>query len=166
MLTQKQDTPTTGVSCFFSCSCALFLHRSVPAHQCRHLTDTVKRERRFTKRLHCNGHQFHRVIIGCDPVGIQLPAAAAAMDNGPLAALPHPDRNGLHQSAAVRCPVAGLLVNVQAAQAIRAMVAVGTACPLGNHNASAVTAGDHLVAGVCFIITLFKCLAFIFTIHD
>ena len=64
------------------------------------------------------------------------------------------------------CPVAGLLVNVQAAQAIRAMVAVGTACPLGNHNASAVPAGEHLVAGVCFIITLFKCLAFIFTIHD
>ena len=81
------------------------------------------------------------------------------------AAFAHPNCHRFHQSAAGGCSVAGFLVNMQAAKAVRAMVAVGTACTRRNNDVAAVFAGEYFAAGVGFVISFFKALAFVFTVH-
>ena len=55
---------------------------------------------------------------------IGLSSAAMRLDDGPLAALAHPDGHGLHLPAAVRGAVPGFIVQMQAGQAVWAVVAV------------------------------------------
>ena len=45
------------------------------------------------------------------------------------------------------------------------MIAVRTACVFGKYRSSADLAGKSVVAGVRFVVTLFKCFSFIFTVH-
>ena len=51
-------------------------------------------------------------------------AALAAVDDRPLAALAHPDGHGFHDPAAVGRAVAGVNIDMQAREAIGAMVPV------------------------------------------
>ena len=54
---------------------------------------------------------------------------------------------------------------MQAAQAVRAMVAVVAAGVLRRAEPAAYLAGEGVGAGVCLIVTLFKGSAFVFAIH-
>ena len=78
------------------------------------------------------------------------------MDDRPLAALAHPYGDRLHNAAAVRFPVAGLDVHMQAAQTVRAMVAVIAAGVLRCAEPAAYLAGESVGAGVGLIVTFFK----------
>ena len=82
-----------------------------------------------------------------------------------LAALAYPDSYRLHDAAAVGGTVAGFFVHMKAGQAVGAMVAVVAAGILRGADPSADFAGKGVVAGVGLIVTFFKGLAFIFTIH-
>ena len=112
-----------------------------------------------------DGHQLHGVIVGGDAVGIQLTAPATPVNDGPLAALPDPDTDGLHNAAAVSGPVAGLLVYVQAGQTVGTVVAVGAARRIRDHRPPAHLTGEAVVTWMCFKVTFFKCFSFVLPIH-
>ena len=117
------------------------------------------------QRLHGNAHELHGVVVCRHPVGAELSAAFAAVDDGPLAAFAYPDGHRLHDAAAVGGTVAGLFVHMKAGQAVGAMVAVVAPCILRGADPSADLAGKGIVAGVGLIVTFFKGLTFVFTIH-
>ena len=87
------------------------------------------------------------------------------MDHCPFAALAHPDADRFHNAAAVRCPVARLLVHMEATKAVGTMVAMVAARTGGYHQPAADFAGKTVAAGVSFIIPLFKGFSFIFPIQ-
>ena len=58
------------------------------------------------------------------PVGVEHAADPAAVDDGPLAAFPHPDGHGLHGAAAVGGPVAGLVIQMDTGEAVGAVIPV------------------------------------------
>ena len=140
-------------------------HPSIAAHQGGHFFKIVQRERRRAQGLHGNAHELHGVVVCRHPVGAELSAAFAAMDDRPLAALAHPDGHRLHDTAAVGGTVAGFFVHMKAGQAVGAMVAVVAPGILRGADPSADFAGKGIVAGVGLIVTFFKGLAFIFTIY-
>ena len=88
------------------------------------------------------------------------------MYNSPFAVFSYPYGNGVHDSSAVRFAVTGFYINVKAAKAVRAMVAVVAAGALRNNFTSADLAGKNLFTGVGFVIALFKFFLFIFTVHN
>lgn len=77
----------------------------------------------------------------------------------------HPDRYGIHNAPAVRGSVARLDIDVQAREAIRAVISVLAARALRHYSASAHPANKSFVAGVSLIITFFVLFAFVFAIH-
>lgn len=129
------------------------------------LADALDGEGRLAERLQGDAHELHGVIVGGDSVGRKRTAAAAAMDDCPLAVFAHPNRDGVHNSAAVGLAVAGFNVNVQAAKAVWAMVAVVAARTLRNYLAPADLAGENLLAGVVFVVAFFKFFLFVFAVH-
>ena len=88
------------------------------------------------------------------------------MDDGPLAVLSYPDRNGFHDSAAVGFQVYRFDVQMQAVQAIGTVVAVIASRLLWGTETAADLAGKGIRTGVCFIVTFFKSFSFVFPIHD
>lgn len=74
--------------------------------------------------LHGDGHELDGIIVRRDPIGAERAAPAAAVDDRPFAVFPNPHRHRLHQSAAVRFPVARLNVQMYGTQAVGAMVPV------------------------------------------
>lgn len=165
MLTQKQDTPTAGVPCF---SVVRVPYSSiVPSPPISAVISRI--------RSRGNGGS-QRGFIAMDISFIGLSSAATRLESSfrsggsdgqwptrrPSA--PRPQRAPSVRRSPMPCRRAP---RQRAGCTGNSGNGCGGHClPLGNHNASAVPAGEHLVAGVCFIITLFKCLAFIFTIHD
>ena len=93
---------------------------------------------------------------------LKRPAAAAAVDDGPFPALAHPDRDRVHDPAAVGCPVAGLEVDVEAGEAVGTVVAVVTPCVLRGAEPPADLAGKAVIAGMGLIIAFFRtfCVCF------
>jgi len=87
------------------------------------------------------------------------------VDNRPLALASHPDCHRVHQSAAIRLPVTGLDVQVQADQAIGAVIAVLAAGPGRYDQPAAVFAGKAVRTGMCLIVSFFIPYLFIFTVH-
>ena len=73
---------------FFGCGLP---HPSIAAHQGGHFFKIIQRERRRAQGLHGNAHELHRVVVCRHPVGAELSAAFAAVDDGPLATLAYPD---------------------------------------------------------------------------
>ena len=61
-------------------------HPSIAAHQGGHFFKIVQRERRSAQGLHGNAHELHGVVVCRHPVGAELSAAFAAVDDGPLTA--------------------------------------------------------------------------------
>ena len=112
----------------------LFRHTARATHQGCELFDVLQGEGGQGEGLQGDGHQFHGVVVSGDPVGIQLAAPAAPVDDGPLAALPDPHTDGVHKAAAVSGPVAGLLVHMKAGQTVGAVVAVGAARRVGGQD--------------------------------
>ena len=98
---------------------------------------------------------------------IELPrtAALAPVDNSPLPVMAHPHGNGLHHPPAVRRPVAGLYVHMQAGKAVGAVVPVAAAGPGRYHLAAADLTGENFVAGMGFVKPLFVLTAFVFPVH-
>lgn len=62
------------------------------------------------------------MIVGRDAIGTEGSARAAAVDQRPFATLSHPDGDRLHEPAAVGLAVAGVDVEVDAVQAVGAVV--------------------------------------------
>jgi hypothetical protein len=87
------------------------------------------------------------------------------MDNGPLALVADPHRNGFHDSAAVRFTVTGFDIYMKAVQTIGAVVTVITAGTCRYYQTTAVAAVKSLFTGVVLIISLFVLFSLIFTIH-
>jgi len=87
------------------------------------------------------------------------------VDDGPLAIFADPDGDRLHDTAALCCAVTGFDVQVEAVEAIRAMVTVAASRILGNDNPAAEFAGKRILAGMIFEIVLLKGLTFIFSIQ-
>ena len=133
-------------------------HPPIASHQGGHFFNAFQGERRFTKRLHGNAHQFHGVIVCGYPVGTELTAALAAVDNCPFAAFAHPDGNRLHDAAAVGCAVARLFVYMKAGQAVGTMVAVPAARILRRTQPTADFAGKAVSTIMGFIVTFSKVL--------
>ena len=74
-------------------------------------------------------------------VGAESSAAPAAVDNGPLAIVPHPDCHRLHDAAAVGGPVSRLYIHMEAGKAVGAVVTVLAPGVLRRAEASADLAG-------------------------
>ena len=113
-----------------------------------HLSYLIRRIHRVSERLHRKSHELHRVVVGGDAVGVELAAYGAAVDERPFAALAHPDTDRLHASVTFRRAVARLVVEVDARQAVWAVVAVVGSGTLGNYLSSAVLAGERVDTGV------------------
>lgn len=94
-----------------------------------------------------------------------MPTAVTAVNDGPFAALSHPNANGLHGAAAVRLPVARLVVYMQAGKAIRAMVAVVTPCAVCHIQAATYPAGKAVVASVVAVISFGVFDSFVFPVQ-
>lgn len=145
------------------CGIVLSLHRH--AAERRHLLQLIQRERRTGERLRRQRHQQQRVIIRRDAVGVNRAAHPAAMEQRPFAVFVHPHADGFHQRAAVGFAVAGGVVEVNGAQAVRAMVAVVTARAFGNDEPSAVPAGEGFVAGVGLVVVFVVEFPLVFAVH-
>ena len=143
----------------------LFRRTARAAHQGCELFDVLQRKGGQGEGLQGDGHQLHGVVVGGDAVGIQLAAPAAAVNDGPLAALPDPDTDGLHKTAAVSGPVTRLLVHMQTGQTVGTVVAVGAARRVGDHRPTAYLTGEAVVTWMCFKVTFFKCFSFVLPIH-
>ena len=126
---------------------------------------TGRRERRLTQGPHGDGHELHGIVVRRNTVGAERAAALAAVYDRPFTAPAYPDRHRLHDAAAVGSPVAGLDVYVQAGKAVGAVVAMLGAGRVGGHQPPAHLAGKAVVAGVIFVVALFKGLAFILSVH-
>jgi len=99
------------------------------------------------------------------PVGRKASAAPAAVNNSPFTVFSHPNAYRLHNPPAVRFPVPGFDVHMEAAQAVRTVVAVAAAGAFRYNLPSAHLAGKNIAAAVCFIISFLKLFSFIFPIH-
>ena len=64
------------------------------------------------------------VVVPGDSIDPRDLAGSAAVDDGPLALRPDPDRDRLHAATTRRPPVPGSLVDMSAPQTIRTMVAI------------------------------------------
>ena len=138
---------------------------AVAAHQLCHFFDPLQRERRLTQGPQGDAHQLYGIVVRSRPVGAEGAAAAAAVDDGPLAALAHPHRHRLHDPAAVCGAVARLDVHMQAAKAVAAVVPVLRARMLRRHQSAADLAGEAVLTGMCFVVAFFVLLALVFAVH-
>ena len=141
------------------------LHSAVAGHEGGHLLDALQWEWGLAQGLHGDRHELHGVIIRRHTVGAERAAALAAVDDRPLAALAYPDRHRLHNTAAVRGPVAGLDVYMQAGKAVGAVVAVVAAGPLRCAESTADLAGEGVIAGMGLVVAFFKGLPLVFAVH-
>jgi len=98
-------------------------------------------------------------------VGAQCSAPSATMDYRPFAVFSHPDRNSIHNTAAVGSAVARLNVQMQAGKAVRAMVAMIAARAIRRDTPSADLADEAVVAGMGFVVSVFALFPFVFAIH-
>ena len=73
-------------------------HPSIAAHQGGHFLKIVQRKRRRAQGFHGNAHELHGIVVCRHPVGAELSAAFAAVDDGPLAAFAYPDGHRLHEA--------------------------------------------------------------------
>lgn len=87
------------------------------------------------------------VVITRDAVEAYHSAALAAVDEQPLSIGPQRDTDGLHRLMAVGGPITGHDVEVQAPEAIGAVVAVARAGSVGRKRPAAMTADDGGVLG-------------------
>lgn len=140
-------------------------HCSVSSHERGQLLNPLQRERRERHRLHGDGHQLHRVIVSRCAVGMQYTAASAAMNHCPLTVFADPDTDGVHNAAAVGGTVARLIVHMQAGQAVRTVIPVVATRACRYDRTAAHPAGEAVVTGVRFVITLLILLAFILPIQ-
>ncbi len=139
---------------------------AVAAHLLRKLLNELNGERRVSKRLHCNGHKLHGVIVGGSAVCGKFPAALASVYHRPLAVFLYPDRHRLHDTAAVGLTVSRLVVNVQAGQAVGTVISVIASRPLRDYLPSADLAVKNVTARVIFIVTLFVSFSFVFSVQE
>ena len=98
---------------FFYGSLVGIRQRTLTAHHGGHFFNPLQGEGGIGKGLHGDGHELHGVVVCQNPVGADLAAAAAAVDDGSFAFVAHPYSNGFHQTAAVRLTIAGLNVHVE-----------------------------------------------------
>ena len=96
---------------------------------------------------------------------MQYTAAPAAMNHCPLTVFADPDTDGVHNAAAVGGTVARLIVHMQAGQAVRTVIPVVAARACRYDRTAAHPAGEAVVTGMRFVITLLILLAFILPIH-
>ena len=141
------------------------LHSAVAGHEGGHLLDALQWERGLAQRPHGDGHELHGVIIRRSTVGAERSAALAAVYDRPLAALAYPDRHRLHNTAAVRGPVARLDVYMQAGKAVGAVVTVVAAGILWCAEPTADLAGKAVAAGMGLVVAFFKGLPLVFAVH-
>lgn len=141
------------------------LHSAVAGHEGGHLLDTLQWERRLTQGLHGDRHELHGIVVRRHTVGAERAATLAAVDDRPFTTPAYPDRHRLHDAAAVRGPVAGLDVYVQAGKAVGAVVAVVAADLLRCAESAADLAGEGVIAGMGLVVTFFKGLPLVFAVH-
>ena len=134
-------------------------------HQVGQLFDAVDRERRLREGLQRDGHELHGVVVGRHAVRVELPAATASVDDGPLATLAHPHAHGLHDAAAIRGAVAWLVVGMLAGQAVRAMVAMFAARARCDDGPAAYLADEHVVACMGAVVAFLVLFSFVFPVH-
>ena len=109
-------------------------------------------EGRLRQRLDRQTHEQRGIVVRRYPVGMEDAAGFTAVDDGPLTAFPHPYRHRLHGAAALGGPVTGLIVQMDAGQAVGAVVAVVAPGPLGTHGPAADTAGEYVAARLCTVV--------------
>ena len=141
------------------------LHSAVAGHEGGHLLDALEGERRRAERPHGDAHELHRVVVRRHTIRTERSAALAAVDDRPFTAPAYPDRHRLHDAAAVRGPVAGLDVYVQAGEAVGAVVAVVAAGLLRCAESAADLAGEGVIAGMGLVVAFFKGLPLVFAVH-
>lgn len=100
------------------------------------------------KRPHSNRHEFHWIVIRRDAVGGELATDSATVDNRPLSVIPDPDADGVHLAVAGGGAVTGLIVNVNAGQAVGAVISVIAARTIRNNRPAALFAGERIRAGM------------------
>ena len=142
-----------------------FLYLSCAVQQVRQLIHPFDGEGRIGNGLHGDVHQLHGVVICRHPVGAEITAALATVNNGPLALVANPYSNGLHDTAAIGFPIAGLNIHMEAAEAVGTMVPMVAGGTLRYYGAAAVLTLEGLGAGVGLIVTFFKRLALVFSVH-
>ena len=135
--------------------------------------ETARKNPTVSRRFYCTGDIIRIIPISCKK-------AAVSQSDSPtqrpfrfwlrLTASVHrrpcvPDGHRLHDAAAVGDTVAGFFVHMKAGQAVGAMVAVVAPGILRGADPPADFAGKGIVAGVGLIVTFFKGLTFVFTIH-
>lgn len=163
-----QSCLTDAVNVIFSdyCFTDTYLKDRAPLPSLpRQLLHPLNGEGREGHWLHGDRHQLSGVVVCRHPVGGQRPAPAAAVDDGPFAAPAHPDRDRFHDAAAVRGPVSGFNIHMEAGQAVGAVVSVTAPRPLGGCQPTAHPAGEAVAAGMGFVITFFVLLTLVFSIQ-
>ena len=108
---------------------------------------------------------YKRQVVGRHAVRVELPAATASVDDGPLATLAHPHAHGLHDAAAIRGAVAWLVVGMLAGQAVRAMVAMFAARARCDDGPAAYLADEHVVACMGAVVAFLVLFSFVFPVH-
>lgn len=143
----------------------IWCYAAIAAHQKRHFFNSLQWEGRCRQGTHGDGHQLHGVVVCGNTVRVEFAAATATVNDSPLAAFAGPNGHGFHHAATIRLPVARLVVHMQAAQAVCAVVAVLGACVFGRHQPVAHFAGEAIVAGVGFVVSFLICFSFVFSVQ-
>lgn len=105
--------------------------------------------------LHGDGHELHRIVVCRYAVGTHHCAAAAAVDDCPLAVLTDPYCHGFHQFPAVCLSVTGFYIQMQTVQAVGTMISVIGPSAAGRDEPSAVFACKAFFTGMGLIIAFF-----------
>jgi len=105
--------------------------------------DPLERERWLRQRLDRDPEQDERVVIPGRAVQAKRVAARAPMHQDPFPAAPHADGDRLHERAAVGVSVpGGVIVEMTAPQAVRAVVAMSRAERVRRHVQPTVAAPE------------------------
>jgi len=107
----------------------------------------IQWERQFYHRLESQREQGKFIIVPGAAVFPEQSAIAAAVDNRPFAARPDRYRYRVHNAAADRAAVTRPDIDVEAAQAPWAMVAVAGAAGVGRYRPPAVAADEAHLGG-------------------
>lgn len=105
---------------------------------------STQRKRRLGNRPGRQGHQCPAFVVAGDAVALEASACAAAMDDGPLAVMPDPNRDRFHGSAATGGAVTHAVIDMEAPKAPGTVVAVLASVTLRANASATVPAGKTI----------------------
>lgn len=104
-----------------------------------------KRERWTGQRLNRQRKEYMGVVIARNSVTSEHAASSATVNEGPFAALAHPDGDRIHHPAATGIPITRNFVEMNAMQALGTVISLARAYSSDGNGKAAMTTGESVV---------------------